>query len=489
MITHSDLSSVAYAKQADTFSFGKRSMDVWWPFWAWRVVAPTEPRETDVFKELVLRLLKTGSKDLSAVSRMTGLHKDFVLHIITVLQSEELLNELSVTEKGIKELEVGYEDNSEIRTYTILQDASSGQLVPRVFNHLDYIDGVKVEGMKVSYLKNRGKSTETRPFVLRSANITPEQPAVDLIYDAVRQHRVDRNKLRQAGFDYSSVELREGAVDYLVDSPEAVFMHLQIFLDSSADRQWCISDPAGLFPSMPVLNRAADEKLQSDKFFAQRIDQLLGIASETSNLDYQAHDRLLDEKAKSELSARFPWASHIPLVESTVLEMLRDHYDLEEYGDKSNKRLKTLSRSLQNVCEAIIKVLLQPNPSLTQWKRVDLKGKERRHQIKAIYLASSKAVNDELAWNLSSIGVGQIRAAMEKGEQSLRQLTAALVLVKPAVVDEVEEELSGWLTLLMELARRRNSAGHANLEVLDDSCINNDFVFVTDLLKVIERKL
>jgi phage pi2 protein 07 len=490
MITHRDIELVGYVKPSEQHFYENKARDLWWPFWAWKVIAPKEANETDIFRELILKLINAGCNDAKTIADLSGLHKDFVLHLVAILQGGKMLDGWQLTDHGRTTLEKGFDLSTELKSYFVLQDAGSGEVLPRVFSHFDYIDDIEIADKRVSYVMNRGTGKKRSPFMIREFGGVPSRPSVDKIYDAIRQHRKDRNKLKQAGFDADAVELLEGAVDYLDDTPTAIYMNLKVFIDMSGDRSWYVSDPGGLFPSLPILNSVADKRFESDKFFASRIDELLGIAAEDKELNYLVRNDILEEKIKAQLISDYAWASRVPLAEEYVLRMLRDHYDYLECQVKPSWKVERLSISLQNVCESIVKLLLNPDMEKKEFNKIEFCGKSiSKQQIKFIYLNSCKSIDDELARYFSGIQWWVLKDAMQTGKRSLRQLMAALVLVSPEVVDEVDMECPGWLHSLKDVAENRNaSAGHANDVVLDIDRVNKDFEFVDKLLKVIERK-
>ena len=491
MITHRDIELVGYAKPSRRPFYENKPKDVWWPFWAWRVIAPKEADDTDIFSELVLKLINAGCNDAGTISDLSGLHRDFVLHLVAILHGREILDGWRLTDLGKNTLENRLVLSTDLKTYYVLQDAGSGEVIPRVFSHFDFIDDYEVADKRVSYVVNRGSGKKRSPFMMRESSAAPCQPGIDKIYSAIRQHRKDRKKLTHAGFDADAVELLEDAVDYLDDTPTAIYMNLQIFVDMSGARSWHVSDPGGLFPSLPVLNYAADKRLETDKFFASRIDELLGIADENKALSYLERNDIVEEKIKTHLVSNYAWASRVPLAEEYVLRMLRDHNDVFQCPDKPSWKVERLSISLQNVCELIVKILLNPNRDKREFNKVDFGGKDRsREQIKSVYRVSCKSVDDELARYFAGIPLLQVKDAMHTGKRSLRQLMAALILAAPVIVDKIDVECSGWLHSLKEVAENRNaSSGHANNVVLDVDKVYKDFYFVDKLLKVIERNI
>jgi hypothetical protein len=490
MITHQDIDLVGYVRPVRRDSYENKAKDFWWPFWAWRVIAPKEANDTDIFRELILKLINAGCNNAATISDLSGLHKDFVLHLVAITQGAGELDGWQLTDRGRNILEKGFDLSAELKSYYILQDAGSENLLPRVFSDFDYIDNIEVANKRVSYVNNRSKGGTRSPFMIREFGGAPSQPAIDEIYGAIRQHRKDQRKLKQAGFDADAVDISEAAVDYLDDMPIAIFMNLQVFVDRAGDRSWYVSDPAGLFPSLPILNDAADKRLESDKFFAERINELLGIAVEGNGVSYSERNDMLEEIIRVQLVSKYSWASKIPLVEDHVLQMLRNHYDLQSCPYKKNWKVKRLALSLQNACESIIKTIINPRGDRRDWEAVKFNNeRNQRQQIKAIYRQRCRSVDDDLAGYFSGIPSSDIRTAMQRGGHSLRHQMAALVLLRPSLVDEIDSECPGWLHSVKGLSKNRNPAAHGNGDVLNVESVNKDFEFMEILLKVIERNM
>lgn len=490
MITHRDIELVGYAKPSRRPFYESKPKDVWWPFWAWQVIAPKEADDTDIFSELVLKLINAGCNDAGTISDLSGLDRDFVLHLVAILHGRKILDGWRLTDFGKNTLENRLVLSTDLKTYYVLQDAGSGEVIPRVFSHFDFIDDCEVADKRVSYVVNRGSGKKRSPFMMRESSAAPCQPSIDKIYSAIRQHRKDRKKLTHAGFDADAVELLEDAVDYLDDTPTAIYMNLQIFVDISGTRSWHVSDPGGLFPSLPVLNYAADKRLETDKFFASRIDELLGIAVEGKNVSYSERNDILEEKIRAQLVSEYSWASKTPLVEDHVLQMLRNHHELQNCPEKPNWRVKYLALSLQNACESIIKTIIKPRVDRRDWEAVrftkEMNQRQQRQQIKTIYRQRCRSVDDDLAGYFSGIAPNDIRIAMQTGGHSLRHQMAALVLLRPAVVDEIDSKCPGWLHSVKGLSKNRNPAAHGSGDVLNIESVNKDFEFMDILLKVIE---
>ena len=486
MRNHKDLESVEYIKPPSRSYYDTKPQNLWWPFWAWRIIAPEEADETDIFQELILRLIKAGSHEIGELVKYSCLHRELVIHLIAILDGKGLLQGWELTEQGEKAVVDGYQRSDKVNTYYLLQDADSGKLVPRVFRSLRYIDNVTVNESKVSYLQSRSSGRNVRPYILRTSRNTPVQPSVDEVYDAIRSHRLDRNRLNQAGLDSDAMTLFEDQIELLDDDPFPVYMHLQLFTELGGKRPWYISDPANLLPSLDMLNRVADTRLETDKFFAERVDEILGISIDKEANTYDDVNTQIDEKIKAQLIMNYSWVSHFPQVEKYVLLMLKDKQVLECAAEKAPWMRERLVSSMHLVCESIVKMLSPPDEKNEEWKKIRFEDERKnRRLIKEIYLCCD-AVDDQIADNFSFIRSGQIKGAMQRGDQSLRQLLAAMVLTIPHIVMEIERVVPGWLNQAISLGKSRNKADHANDHIIDDKDVSVHLEFIEKILKFIE---
>jgi len=487
MIGHRSLDQVEYIRSPSREYYTNKPQDLWWPFWAWKVIAPDDAKETDIFQELLLRLIKAGCHDRVALVKYSCLHNEFVGHLLAILIEKGWLEAWTLTDAGEKAVSEGYDVSGTVRSYYLLQDARTGKLVPRVFPTFNYIDGIKIEESRISFAHSRQSGKYVSPAMLSVPPIEPYRPSVDEVYKAIRDHRLDMNRLKQAGFEVDLLSLYEDQVEFLDDEAFPVYMHLQLFTELGGDRSWYISDPASLLPSCDEMNKIADHYLESDKHFASRVESILGIALYEGVASYDEAKKQLDELAKARLIKEFSWVSKFPLIEKYVLLMIKDQLELESEAEGKPWMLERLVSSSQKVCEAVIKQLSPPSKNHVEWKKVVFPGswKTNRPQIKAVYRCC-KAVDDNLAWNFSSIREGNLRGAMEEGNQSLRQLLAAMVLRMPDQVMEIERAIPDWLNQAIALAESRNKAEHANEHITTKVAAHRHLEFVETLLKYIE---
>ena len=403
MIEHRNLDQVEYIRPPTREYYATKPQDLWWPFLAWRVIAPDDANETDIFQELLLRLIKAGCHDRIALARYSALHNDFVGHLLAILVEKGWLDGWRLTESGEMAVSEGYDASSKVKSYYLLQDTRTGKILPRVFPSFNYIDGIVVADGRASFPHSRQSGRYLKPFVLWPAQLNPSRPSVDEVYKAIRDHRLDRNRLKQAGFESESVSLNEDQVEFLEDEAFPVFMHLQLFTEPGGDRPWYISDPGGLLPSCEEMNRVAMIWLESDKRFASRVESVIGIAVEE---EYSKNDEVkkqLEELAKAQLIKEYSWVSKVPLVEKYVLLMIKDRQEFESAEDKRPWMTERLVSSLQKVCESVVKLLSPPDRSHDEWRKISFNDERKNwEQIKAIYKCCG-AVDDQLAYNFSKI--------------------------------------------------------------------------------------
>ena len=482
---HNDLERVEYIHPPTKEYYANKPIDLWWPFWAWRIIAPTDSNDTDLFQELILRLIKAGCHNRAKLAELTCLTEEFVSYLLAVLSGKGWISDWKLSSLGEDVLLEGYESGRDVRSGYILQDPKTNKLVPRVFDKLNYVNGVAIDRISASYIASRASGKKIRPFLLRPKAGLPELPSVDAVYKAIRDHRLDKNRLKQAGFESTAVPLHEDQVECLDETAFPVYMHLQLFSEMGGERSWYISDPGSLLPSVEDMNRIADHWLDTDKHFAGKVEELLGISSRnTVSLDEANRQR--DDKAKAHIIKEYPWVTQFPMVESNVIAMLSDRDMIDGKHDARQWMIEHFVASQQKVCEAVIKVLSPPGDQVDDWQKVKFPNERNsRHQIKAIYL-SCDAVDEELAWNFSGVRSGQIRSAMTEGNQSLRQLLAAMVLRLPAIVTEIDRAIPKWLNRTIDLANTRNKADHANNYVIEMEEAFRHYHFVETFLKLIE---
>ena len=305
------------------------------------------------------------------------------------------------------------------------------------------------------------------------------------------------NQLKQADFYVSDDTLEVTySIEFIEPEPIAAFIHTKLFSTISGERSWYLSDPTGLTETLPELNEVAEQMLDSNKHFASRVSEVMGIAQDEHTLNYKQQEQLFEEQAKIELLANYSWVQEYSLIEKHVLATLRFKNQVEQSQTIRSEVLEGLLNELQKIIEAWLKTFMKPNQARSDWEVLVMRWNGNRpifqhdkRLIEQIYLGIS-GVSAYAANRLATVRGGQVQSAMTRGEQSLKPMLAAMLLTFPKVVEQLSTQLPNWLDNAVRLADARNKkASHASGEVLSKEEAMSHFESTIELLVVLESLL
>ena len=158
--------------------------------------------------------------------------------------------------------------------------------------------------------------------------------------------------------------------------------------------------------------------------------------------------------------------------------------------------MEGLLSELQKVIEAWLKAFMEPNEANNDWENLVIRWNGNRpifqhdkRLIKQIYLKVG-GVSEYAAERLATVRGGNVKAAITKGNQSLKPMLAAMLLTFPQVIEQLSMQLPNWLDNAIRLADDRNQkASHASGKILTREEVKNHFFSVDQLLKVLEKIL
>lgn len=497
MITHRDIKDVCYLKSRQTKkTYYESQKDIFWPFYLWRVAAPKSKPSLNIFQTLVLKLILAGCRDNEKLCRYSNLDKELIRHILAELTNEDYLDSWSLTEKA-NMLFLGVEESTNEKTsYYILQDATTGKLMPRVLPTLSHIEGMDFNERFPQFVRSKGSGKLVKPLLINNT-VQPEAPTSDQMSTSLRAYRRVLNQLKQADFYISDDALEVTySIEFIEPEPIAAFIHTKLFSTISGERSWYLSDPTGLTETLPELNDCAEQLLESNRHFASRVDEVMGIAEDKHTLNYKQQEQLFEEQAKVELLSNYPWVQEYSLIEKHVLAALRFKNQAEQFQTPRPEILEGLLSELQKIIEAWLKTLMRPNEANNNWKVLVMRWNGNRpvfqhdkRLIEQIYSGVS-GVSVYTAKRLATVRGGNVQSAMTRGNQSLKPMLAAMLLTFPRVVEQLSMQLPNWLDNAIRLADDRNQkASHASGEVLTKEEAINHLNSVDELLKVLERIL
>ncbi|NOJ08746.1 hypothetical protein [Vibrio splendidus] len=494
MITHRDIHDVCYLKSK--LNRYQNEKDIFWPFYLWRVAAPKSKPSLNIFQMLVLKLILAGCHDNEKLCRYSNLDKELIRHILAQLTNDGYLDGWSHTDKA-NDLLVGVEESANENTsYYILQDATTGKLMPRLLSTLPHIEGMDFRDRFPQFVRSKGSGKLVKPLLINNT-VKPEAPTAEQMNTCLRAYRRVLNQLKQADFYISDDALEVNySIEFIEPEPIAAFIHTKLFSTISGERSWYLSDPTGLTETFNELNSVAEQLLDSNKHFASRVNEVMGIAEDEYTLNYKQQEQLFEEQAKVELLSSYPWVQKHPLIEKHVLASLRFRNQVEQSQNPRQEVLEGLLNELQKIIEAWLKNFMKPNEANNDWEVLVMRWNGNRpvfqhdkRLIEQIYLGVT-GVSVYAAKRLATVRGGNVQSAMTRGNQSLKPMLAAMLLTFPKVVEQLSTQLPHWLDKAIRLADDRNQkASHASGEVLTEEEVKSHFFSVDELLKVLERIL
>lgn len=497
MITHRDIQNVCYLKSKPSRKqFYETQRDIFWPFNLWRVAAPKSKASLNIFQMLVLKLILAGCRENEKLCRYSNLDKELIKHILGQLINEGYLDGWDLTDKANELLSGAEEHTSEKTNYYLLQDATTGKLMPRVLSTLPHIEDMDFSGRFPQFVQSKGSGKLVKPLLINNT-VTPVAPTAEQMNTCLRSYRRQLNQLKQADVYVSDNALEVTySIEFIEPEPIAAFLHIKLFSTISGERSWYLADPTGLTETLAELNESAETLLESNKHFSSRVSEVMGIAETGYVSSYQEQMLRFEEQAKVELLSKYPWVQSHPLIEKHVLATLRFKNEVEQAQSPRPEVLEGLLTELQKVVEAWLKNFIRPNESNKDWEVLVVRwnGKKpifqyQKRLIEEIYLRVD-GVSGYAAKRLATVRGGNVQSAMTRGNESLKPMLAAMLLRFPEVVEHLSTQLPSWLDNAIRLADDRNQkASHASGAVLTKEEVKSHLNSVDQLLKVIESIL
>jgi len=497
MISHKDIQDVSYLRNKENqkveYIF---SRDVFWPFYLWRVSAPKEEAPLNIFQMLIIRLIRAGCNAIDKLGLYSNLDKELVRYILAQLTNDGYLTDWTLTKKALSLLDGDTGGESEkIGSYYLIQDATSGNLIPRVLSTLPFIENIDLTSNYPKFVKDRGKGKSISPLLIRDTQ-PANQPSAEQMSICLRTHRRALNQLKQADLVPESTVSTSNSIEFIEDSPICVFMYTRLFSTHGDNRLWYLSDPTGLTATLPELTESAEKLVEKNKLFAARVNEVIGIAEEGKVVGFNEQQQKFDEQAKIEMLSQFPWVQGYPVIERHLQGMLRLKLQVKSQQKPRFELIDGLLSEQQRVLEAWLKEVIAPHFKNTQWHVfIEQPNGDRskfisdRKLLAEIYTRVN-GVSVNVAYQLATVRPGSVKSALIYGTQSLKPLLAAALLKEPGIIETIEEEYPAWIDLIVELAKDRNEfASHAGGKIIQKETVMKHITSVETLLTVLEKIL
>ena len=195
--------------------------------------------------------------------------------------------------------------------------------MPRVLSTLPHIERMDFSDRFPQFIRSKGSGKLAKPLLINNT-VKPKVPTAEQMNTCLKSYRRALNQLRQADFYVSDDTLEISySIEFIEPEPIAAFMHTKLFSTISGKRSWYLSDPTGLTETLADLNGVAEQLLDSNKHFASRINEVMGIAEDDHTRNYKQQEQLFEEQAKVELLSKYPWVQEYSLIQKHVLATLR----------------------------------------------------------------------------------------------------------------------------------------------------------------------
>lgn len=497
MISHKNIQNVCYLKSSgNNQAYYDKQRHVFWPFHLWRVTAPKEKAPLNIFQMLLLKLVKAGCTANDKLCLYSNLDKELVRYILAQLTSDGFLDGWIITDKAVSLLEGKQVQNQEMSSYYLIQDATTGKLMPRVLSSLPHIEKMDFSSKFPGFVVSKGSGKTVSPLMVNNIQ-QAVQPTAEQMNVCLREHRRVLNQLKQADLYVADTDFEVNySIDFIEQEPIAAFMHTRLFSTVTGERSWYLSDPAGLTETLPELNEAAEKLIESNKSFASRVDDVIGIAEKEHMTSYQEQMLQFEQQAKVELLSKYPWVQKYPLIDKHLLGMLRLKKQVEFESSPRFELLDGLLSELQRVLEAWLKEAIEPKKTNTDWEVfvIEWDGNWPKYQvdkrIREQVFYRINGVSKDVGYQLSTVNPGAIRSALTYGNQSLKPLVAGMLLKNPDMVEAINSQYPTWLDLIIPLANDRNKfASHAGGKSISKDNVMEHLSSVDELLIVLERFL
>lgn len=455
-----------------------------WPVRVWKVLYPTKRvLKLNLFQQAILGLARARCQDSSEMAELLGLERELVAFIIaTQLIHNGWMTTLgAVTPKGERALEEAQDASEEVRMGYAYQDAISGNWLPRFTEELPEIEAKRVDerGYPI-FLRDLDSGKEDRPFRLNHFR----EGALDMgaLFDAFERYRTDHDHAKQRDDDLPT-RVRIESLSFVENSAQPMWLWTWIFPDEAGAQAWLVADPFGLQQAASWLRKPLQEVLPRNDGVARYIADTIG-ETRTNDLSAEEWLRFLKNQIDLTLLADYGWSRKVPLAEGYLASVLRRRAMLVDQERPWPEDVTSLLIETHNLAESVLQWLMKTYPPnimrLPHWK--DQRYWKDGEAQRCLQLLNLSCLTDEVIKRLSGQHLDQVRAAIQRGNSSLKALLFAGLL---GTIDQVGHPFiklsAGELRLsrLLDMADARNKkAGHSGGDRIkrDDAIEYADFV-------------
>ena len=354
---------------------GGRKEWVYWPAWAFRVVAPEfRDRSFNVLQKAVLGVLRASRLTAVELGERLGIHPELAAFVVTELQEQGRIDaEWKVTKRGVDLLEQESEESANLVPGWVFRDPWSGNLWPFVASSLEYAHtGRDERGYPVLELGKTGNPWRQSAWMqFPSAGCEAKPPnAREILRAALRHKRLGRRwqhvgvHLDEDIDGVNAVGLDLSRLSGIDPEPTPVFLVSFLYVPrdgDDCDDDWYACDFFGR-GSDPALRRLVIRVAEEDEkqHLAGRLDWLIGLTRHDDFDTFRRAARGRKRKAEWLLERALTIDVRHHAVAEPLAEMLDGWLELRELGGDAGQRhrdgvltsgRKALERLLRDVAE------------------------------------------------------------------------------------------------------------------------------------------
>ncbi len=253
---------------------GARRADLLWPVEIHAVQVPAFGVVINLFQEVLLRLLRTGVKDLNELAKLAALDRQLVAFILAKeLEPRRWIDHrFELTEDGVAALEGRASAAGAERVVFAFWDLVTARWMPFLSERPPEIFPVDEAAQRPRFLVDRDSGRQVSPFVLRGpkGDRTVQREA---LAPALKQFQRERSR----DDDDDSVAANYSELQFLDDAPQLGRVWVQAFVVDGDLHPWLVTDP--FRPDRPdrAIREALTELIQSDPQLEGWLGQRLAL--------------------------------------------------------------------------------------------------------------------------------------------------------------------------------------------------------------------
>lgn len=426
-------------------------------------------REMNVFQDSIFRLVVSGCLNPDEIAQLLNLDKQLVLWILQteLINSRGLLDDnWKITEQGQKYLNKNDNDDTELRTIWAFQDGLTGDWLPRFSYALEplEVEFFDDKGLPV-FLLNRESGKKEKP--IRLSFIHSQTQSLDfseVLGLPSKEYLSDLDFAKRNG----NTNHKQAHIRKIVATPntaQQAWLYAYVFTHTLSQKSWLVSDPFGLKDAVKWLRKPISEHLDKNTYLASQIAQMLG-QNANDKLTPAQYLNQIDEQAKLQLLAEYPWSDKVPNATYYLLNILKLKKQLELANYQHD--IDNLLIQSQNLIECILKYWIAQYPvnksrlpNRNTWHSIDKKQMANFFQYIPIVLPND--VQEILLRQKAN----DVFSALFGYEKSMKATLFAVLLStfehsNHPILQYSDNELQ--FKKLLELADKRNSVGHATTQ-------------------------